>query len=278
MVNFILKVSIIITVLQILLVYFIVPKAQDYSRDFIRGSNIDLFSSLITEKKFIDTVKDFTLFVESIDENGNMENIYLKDSIEKNNTQIISAKSGKIIENGSEKYLNLNFGQILDITNNNYSDTKVIKFNNTTFNLSSFKSKSTTFPKIQELDSKILTSCVRNFLFGNKKNYSLKIFHCSEKSAVKSAKELFNRSIKQIYIIVLGVVASILLFANERSPKNYIYKASIFTAGLIFTIISELNSEFLDISLKQNLIVVLIPILIFVISYLTILNLNKKNI
>ena len=278
LVNFILKVSIIITVLQILLVYFIVPKAQDYSRDFIRGSNIDLFSSLITEKKFIDTVKDFTLFVESIDENGNMENIYLKDSIEKNNTQIISAKSGKIIENGSEKYLNLNFGQILDITNNNYSDTKVIKFNNTTFNLSSFKSKSTTFPKIQELDSKILTSCVRNFLFGNKKNYSLKIFHCSEKSAVKSAKELFNRSIKQIYIIVLGVVASILLFANERSPKNYIYKASIFTAGLIFTIISELNSEFLDISLKQNLIVVLIPILIFVISYLIILNLNKKNI
>ena len=278
LVNFILKVSIIITVLQILLVYFIVPKAQDYSRDFIRGSNIDLFSSLITEKKFIDTVKDFTLFVESIDENGNMENIYLKDSIEKNNTQIISAKSGKIIENGSEKYLNLNFGQILDITNNNYSDTKVIKFNNTTFNLSSFKSKSTTFPKIQELDSKILTSCVRNFLFGNKKNYSLKIFHCSEKSAVKSAKELFNRSIKQIYIIVLGVVASILLFANERSPKNYIYKASIFTAGLIFTIISELNSEFLDISLKQNLIVGLIPILIFVISYLTILNLNKKNI
>ena len=119
---------------------------------------------------------------------------------------------------------------------------------------------------------------MRNFLFGNKKNYSLKIFHCSEKSAVKSAKELFNRSIKQIYIIVLGVVASILLFANERSPKNYIYKASIFTAGLIFTIISELNSEFLDISLKQNLIVVLIPILIFVISYLTILNLNKKNI
>ena len=188
MVNFILKVSIIITVLQILLVYFIVPKAQDYSRDFIRGSNIDLFSSLITEKKFIDTVKDFTLFVESIDENGNMENIYLKDSIEKNNTQIISAKSGKIIENGSEKYLNLNFGQILDITNNNYSDTKVIKFNNTTFNLSSFKSKSTTFPKIQELDSKILTSCVRNFLFEIRKIIALKFFHCSEKSAVKSAK------------------------------------------------------------------------------------------
>ena len=278
LVNFILKISIIITVLQILLVYFVVPKAQDYSRDFIRGSNIDLFSSLITEKKFIDTVKDFTLFVESIDDKGNMENIYLKDSIDQNNTQIISAKSGRIIENGSEKYLNLNFGQILDITNNNYSDTKVIKFNNTTFNLSSFKSKSTTFPKIQELESQILISCVRNFIFGNKKNYSLKIFHCSEQSAVKSAKELFNRSMKQFYIIILGIVASILLFTNDKSPKNYIYKLSIFIAGLIFTIISELNSEFLDISIKHNLVVSLMPLVIFVLSYLTILNLNKKNI
>ena len=41
------------------MVYFIVPKTQNYSRDFIRTSNIDLFESLITEKKFIDTVKDF---------------------------------------------------------------------------------------------------------------------------------------------------------------------------------------------------------------------------
>ena len=59
-----------------------------------------------------------------------------------------------------------------------------------------------------------------------------------------------------------------------REVQKIISTASIFTAGLIFTIISELNSEFLDISLKQNLIVVLIPILIFVTSYLTILKLK----
>ena len=123
-VNFIIKISILFTIIQILLTYFLVPKLQDYSRDFIRSSNIDLFSSLITEKKFIDTVKDFTIFVDSVDENGNMQNIYLKDSVDENSTQIISAKSGKIIENGSEKYLNLNFGQILDITKNNYNTTK----------------------------------------------------------------------------------------------------------------------------------------------------------
>ena len=93
-----------------------VPKAQDYSRDFIRTSNIDFFTSLITEKKFIDTVKNFTIYVENIDEEGNMENLFLKDSVDNLNPQIITAKSGKIIETESEKFLSLKFGQILDDT------------------------------------------------------------------------------------------------------------------------------------------------------------------
>ena len=62
--NFILKISIILVILQICLVYFVIPKTQSLSRDYLRNSNIDLFTSLITEKKFIDTVKDFTIFVD----------------------------------------------------------------------------------------------------------------------------------------------------------------------------------------------------------------------
>ena len=79
---------------------------------------------------------------------------------------------GRIIEDGSKKYLNLNYGQILDIEtddNDAYSDGKIIKFNNTTFNISKFRSKSTTFPKLQELNSSILIACINNFLFGIKK-------------------------------------------------------------------------------------------------------------
>ena len=37
-----------------------------------------------------------------------MKNIYLKDSVNQLNTQIITAKSGKIIQNGQEKFLKLN--------------------------------------------------------------------------------------------------------------------------------------------------------------------------
>ena len=280
LINFIIKISIIFTVIQMLLAYFVVPKLQDYSRDFIRTSNIDFFSSLITERKFIDTLKDFTIFVESIDEDGNMKNIYLKDGMNKN-TQIISARMGRIIEDGSKKYLNLNYGQILDIEtddNDAYSDGKIIKFNNTTFNISKFRSKSTTFPKLQELNSSILIACINNFLFGDKKNYSLPIFHCTESSYIKSGKEMFNRSVKPFYIIVLGVVAAMLIFLNEKSHKHSSHKFLILFLGLLCVISSELNSEFLSISFTNNLFLVFLPMLIFILTYIGIFNLSKKSI
>ena len=278
LVNFIIKISFIFLIFQICITYFLIPKLQDYSRDFIRTSNIDFFSSLITEKKFIDTVKDFTIFIEEIDEQGNMKNIFLKDSVDKFNTQVISAKTGRIIEKGSKKYLNLNFGQILDITSNNFNDSKVIKFNNTTFNLSNFKTKSTTFPKIQELNSNILIDCVRNFLFGNKKDYVLPIFHCTQESSTKSAKELFNRSLKQFYIITLGVLASLLVFTDIKNPKYSKYRNIIFLSGIACLTLSEVNSEFINKSIINNSIIILLPTILLIIMYFNIFNLSKKNL
>ncbi len=277
-INFIIKISILVTIVQILITFFVIPKTQDDARNFIRTSNIDFFTSLISEKKFIDTVKDFTIFIEDIDEKGKFKNIFLKDSIDKSNIQIITARNGEIIENETDKFLNLNFGQILDISRDNIGDAKIIRFNNTLFNLSNFKTKSTTFPKIQELNSKILFTCVNNFLFGNKENYFLPIFHCSESSSIKSIKELFNRSIKQIYIVALGALACILIFFNEKNSNYLMYKIILFMIGILLIISSEINSELLNLSILKNLIVVLIPLVFLTIIYLKIFNLNKKNI
>ena len=278
LVNFIIKVSIIFAIVQISFVNLLVPKLQDQSRDFIRNSNIDLFSSLISEKKFIDTVKDFTIFVDEIDQQGNFENIYLKDSTDKSNIQIITAKSGSIIEKDSEKYLILDYGQILDIADNDIDNTKIIKFNSTTFNLSKFKTKTTTEPKLQELNSKILFDCYNNFLFGNKKDYVLTNFQCSEEFAIKSAKVLFDRSIKQIYIITLGVLACLLFFNNIKSTKYQINKLIIFITGLICIVVSEINSEFINISIIKNSMVFLSPTIIFILIYFSIFNLNMKKV
>ncbi len=278
LINFIIKISILFTILQIIFVYFAIPKLQDHSRDYIRTSNIDFFTSLITEKKFIDTVKDFTIFVESIDNEGNMKNIFLKDSVSRINTQIISARSGKIIEEGSKKYLNLNFGQILDIRNNNFDDSNVIKFNSTTFNLSNFKTKSTTFPKLKELNSNILISCIKNFTYGKKENYSLTNFHCSQNSSIKGAKELFDRSMKQIYILSIAAIASILILINEKNPKYIFNKILLFFLGLVCIIFAEINSELINTSLINNIISISFPAIIFLIIYFGIYNFNKKGV
>ena len=277
LINFIIKISILLTILQIIFVYFLIPKTQDYSRDFLRSSNIDMFTSLINEKKFIDTVKNFTIFVESIDDQGNFQNIFLKDSIETSNNQIISAKSGKIVEDGSSKYLNLKYGFILDMSQNDIDNTKVIKFNTTTFNLSNLKTKSTTKPKIQEMNSKILISCVKNFFIGDKVNYTITNFRCNEDSSIKSFKELFNRTFKQLYIIVLGTIASALIFVNEKSPKNYIQKLTVFFTGILIIVISEINVQFLSFSLNNNIIYLLFPALFFFTAYLSILNFNRSR-
>ena len=278
LVNFIFKFSIIFTIIQIIVVYFIVPKSQDYSREFIRSSNIDLFASLISEKKFIDTVKDFTIFVEEIDQQGNMKDIYLKDSVNSGNTQIIYARSGTIYEKDSEKFIILKFGQILDISNKKKEETKIIKFNETVFNLSKLKTKSTTFPKIQELKSNILITCIKNFMFGNKTKYSIpNLFHCSENSYPESLKEIFDRSIKQIYILILGTFATLLIFFNQKNSKSLLYKWILFSGGILIIILSEINSQFIN-SNKINLIYIILPSLILITTYMLIFNLNKKNI
>ena len=93
--------SLVFLFLQIFLNTLIVPKTLNSAREYIRNSKVDFFPNLIKEKKFIDVVKNLTIFVESKSENGDLKNIYLKDQVKENQSQIIYAESGKIVsENG----------------------------------------------------------------------------------------------------------------------------------------------------------------------------------
>ena len=151
-----------------------------------------------------------------------MENVYIKDSIDISNIQIISARSGKIIENGPNKILYSSFGEIVDITDIITKTREWIKFNSTTINLSNVKTKSTTHPKLQEPDSKVLIDCVKNFMIGTKINYSLPFFVCDKIFFNQEYSRNFKRSLKQFYIILLGTVASLLIFSNNQNKKLFI--------------------------------------------------------
>ena len=77
---------------------------------------------------------------------------------------------------------------------------------------------------------------------------------------------------------ILGLIAATLIFLNDKNPKNFKFKFYIFASGLIFAILSEVNSEFLNRSIANNLFNICLPILIFLFTYLLMLNLNKNNI
>ena len=83
-VNVLIKLSIFYLILQLLLTTYIVPKTLDKARSFIRSSNVDYFGSIIKERKFIDTVKNLTMFIDEKSNNGDLKNIYLKETFGNN--------------------------------------------------------------------------------------------------------------------------------------------------------------------------------------------------
>ena len=84
----------------------------------------------------------------------------------KTKSKIIYAKKGYFSESKDNNFLTLVNGKILNI---NDGKTNSFDFNETQINLSKYTSKTTKFPKIQEVNSKDLYKC----LFNNDKTISV---------------------------------------------------------------------------------------------------------
>ena len=155
-INQILKISTLFFLLQLVMNLIIVPYSLDKGRSYFRNSDIDLFSSILKEKKFIDTVKNLTIFIEHKDAEK-LNNIFIKEEISKNQSQIIVAQSGLIKSDKYSREIILNNGKIIDSKNNNQN---IINFDSFTFNLEKYNTNTVTHPKIQEMSSKKLFRCI----------------------------------------------------------------------------------------------------------------------
>ena len=156
-INQIIQLSLIFVIFQIIFSTIAVPYTQDKSRSFIRNSNLDFFPNLIKPKKFIDTVKGLTIFIDEKNEDGSFSKILLKDETNTNNIQIIIAEKGNIILKDDKKILLLNNGEILKVNKNN--KTTSFNFRTTQFNLENYSSKTTKTPKVQEIATIDLIKC-----------------------------------------------------------------------------------------------------------------------
>ena len=278
LINFFLKFSIVITLVQILLTTFVVPKSQELGRTFIRTSNIDFIDSFVKPKKFNDTIKDLTIYADKKDEGGNFENIYLKKGNEKN-FQITYAKKGKLETKGGVKILALQDGQTINGVNNKITNFNFSKFD---LNLSNIKSNAITSFKTQELSSKKIILCIKNLqniLTKNIDTDNNKIItlNCNFRNLNNLYKEIYKRIIIPTYLPILIIISLILIIKSKESTNYLNYRIFIFLLGLLTIIFSEATIKLISDDLIQNINIFFLPLIIFIIFYLSIFyNLKHK--
>ena len=278
--NTLLRFSLFYLILQLLFTTLIVPFSLDKARSYIRGSNVDFFSSIVQEKKFIDTVKNLTIFIEEKNKNGDLKNIILKENLKKNNYQIILAKRGKVKKTIDGNSLVLFDGKIINNTN---KETNSIKFAKTEINLSRFATKTTTHPKIQEITTYEIIACIHrlknlpdNFIFNFFKTEK-KLTNCREETQTAPFQEIIKRFISPFYLIVLCLIANLIITRSKDEQKFNSYKFIIFVLGVTTIIISEISIKYATVNFFQNFYIYAMPVVFFILIYLYFVITLKKN-
>ena len=281
-VNVLLKFSIFYLILQLLFTTYIVPTTLDKARSYIRGSNVDLFSSIIQEKKFIDVVKDLTIFVEEKNINGDLKNIFLKEKIGENEYQTIIAKEGKIKKYDIKTTLLLFDGKII---NNNNKKINSFEFSKTEINLSKFTTKTTTHPKIQEIGTYDVLACIvrlknfNNSYISNVFITNKKLNNCIPENLKDTFQEIFKRLVSPLYLLTLSLIACLIIIKSKDDYEYFKHKFGLFVLGVITIIISEISIKYSSTNTIQNIQIFSLPVLFLVTIYLYIkLKLKKPNL
>ena len=266
-INTIIKVSFIYFLIQITFTTSVVPYTLDKGRSFFRTSNIDLFSSIIKEKKFIDTVENLTIFVE--DKNKNfLQNIIIKEKISDSQSQIIIAQNGKFSDeiNGSKKII-LNNGKIINTENNKQN---IIDFSKFTLDLNKFSTNTITNPKTQEMTTSKLIKCVKevdNFKKMNQTTHKNFFEGCSSRITSAINEEFLKRFLAPIFILIIGLTSSLIIMSSKDQNNYKLKNFFIFFFGVIVIVISEVILSSSIKNLNQMIMYFLIPFSIFISMY-----------
>ena len=270
-VNFFIKVSVLVTILQLVFAAAINPKVLNYSRALIRDSNLDFISSIIKTNQFNDTVEGLTIYVQEKDKNNLMKNIFIRDdnqilkgleSSKDASNMTIYANKGKIEkEGGSGSYLALEDGVIQ--TENKDREIQSINFKKTRLLLQGMKTRSIVQPKIQETSSVTLINCLYN------KNVDVELLNCPKtESKIDSLSEINRRFGMPLYIPCIALLCSFLLISRNESKRKNAYKYLYFILAFITLIMAEILVRYSGKSYTYSYIYYLLPLASIPILYL----------
>ena len=262
-VNFFFKVSIIITILQLLFASLINPKFLNHSRSLIKSSNLDYVSTMVKSKQFNDTIEGLTIYVEEKKQNGVLKNIFIRDdghvlkSLENSkgsNNVTIFAKEGKIEQGSEGNYLVLRNGTIQK--ENKENEIISINFIKTNMQIEGLQTKSIIMPKIQETSSKILIDCMT---LGEK---NVELLNCPQTdSKIDTLAELNRRFGMPLYIPCISLILSFLLISRKEQKRNNIYKYFYFGLSFVILITAEILVRYSGKSYFYSYFYYLLPLI-----------------
>ena len=273
-INFFLKIALIVTLIQLFLAAFINPNVLNYSRSLIKNSDLDLISSAIKTNEFNDTLEGLTMYVEEKDELGIMKNVFIRDdshklstieSQEETNSLTIFAKKGRL-NNETKNSLILENGTIH--SENQSKEIHVIKFKKTELFFDNLKTKSIIYPKVQETSSKILLNC-----FFKKTTHTLlegdKDLKCHTKEErVEVLAEINRRFGMPLYIPLLSLLCSFLLVSKGENKTKGRYKYFYFGLAFVILLIAEILVRYSGKSLTHGLFYYLLPLFCIPVIYI----------
>jgi|TARA_B110000259_G_scaffold24771_1_gene25404 lipopolysaccharide export system permease protein len=276
-INFFIKFSFLFMFLSLLLNALIVPLTQDKARSFIRSSNLDLFESMLKPKKFVDIIRNLTIYYDEKSVDGKLKNIFLNDKLSLTDSQTTFAKTGIFKVRENKKILVLYDGKTI-----NNVDGKIYEFtfNKTDFNISRFNSTAIIYQKTQETSTVELVQCLlimNNFkkIIGNKTMRDIN--NCTTKNLKNIYEELYSRLIKPLYITFLIAVTLLFILKSKSNPAFKSYKFKIYLLGFIFIIFFETSSKFISINFLQNSFISILPIIFLLMIYLYFLKTLKTK-
>ena len=265
--NKIISLSIILTIIQILFGSYLSPLTQFKGRELLKNSNIDFFTSLLKEGKFINAVDGLTIFIDKKNEDGSYNDIFIDDST-KENSKMIYAKNGILIDNEKQKIFKLLNGRVI---NNEKSKINIFDFDQIDFNLKTFDTNTIIVPKIQEISSLRLLSC----FFKNIKIEKFDSFNC-DKTILEVKQELLKRLYKPIYIPIIGILTCFLIINSSNKINYKKIRNLVFITTFIILVISEASLRYSVSSEILFYIYLIFPWFIFISSYLIFFKIIKN--
>jgi lipopolysaccharide export system permease protein len=215
-INFSLKIGMIMVVLYIFMSAFLTPWTLSKSRMILAQSKFSLINSLVKENNFNSPLNNLTIYVNKNDNKGNLSNVFIYEK-----TRTIIAKKGEVLSNNEGSYLKLYDGITHEKNNENIN---VINFESTIFDFSKYQMRNIKTLKFSERSTK--------WLYLNRNSNNTKIIEIRE--------EFNKRLIKPFFLLLICLVCCFLFYSNSEKFNIKKLRTAIYVFTIFLIIINQI--------------------------------------